>query len=202
MRQSLWVDWSLRRPVTTVTYLPSGPSSTRDRYYVADLRFLSGAEQDTLGRQFFRDRARSIPGRRSRRARRRAARVRDRARRTVRVRGLLGFEQPCAAHDQARPVLDLGTEGPLRSPAQPRPQRCRRRPSKSCESPTISPFHAATPRARQTGFQRCSPAAIEVTRSPSAAATRCSARASNAAARWSSASTCAREAPTRANPSC
>ena len=52
MRQSLWVDWALRRPVTTVTYLPTGPSSTRERYYVADLRFLSGAEQDTLATNF------------------------------------------------------------------------------------------------------------------------------------------------------
>jgi hypothetical protein len=52
MRQSLWVDWSLQRPVTTVTQLPSGPVTPRDRYYVADLRFMSGAEQDTLAANF------------------------------------------------------------------------------------------------------------------------------------------------------
>jgi len=52
MRQSLWVDWSLQRPVTTVTQLPSGPVTARDRYYVADLRFMSGAEQDTLATNF------------------------------------------------------------------------------------------------------------------------------------------------------
>lgn len=52
MRQSLWVDWSLQRPVTTVPHLPSGPGTRLDRYYVADLRFMSGAEQDTLGSNF------------------------------------------------------------------------------------------------------------------------------------------------------
>ena len=52
MRQSLWVDWSLRRPVTTVTYLPNGYATRRDRYYVADLRFMSGAEQDVLAANF------------------------------------------------------------------------------------------------------------------------------------------------------
>ncbi len=52
MRQSLWVDWSLQRPVTTVTYLPSGRGTARDRYYVADLRFMSGAEQDALAANF------------------------------------------------------------------------------------------------------------------------------------------------------
>ena len=52
MRQSLWVDWSLRRPVTTVSHLPSGPLTPRDRYYAADLRFMSGAEQDTLAANF------------------------------------------------------------------------------------------------------------------------------------------------------
>jgi len=52
MRQSLWVDWALQRPVTTVTMLPSGPGTPADRYYVADLRFMSGAEQDTLASNF------------------------------------------------------------------------------------------------------------------------------------------------------
>ncbi|MEI9937458.1 MAG: glycosyltransferase family 39 protein [Pseudomonadota bacterium] len=52
MRQSLWVDWSLERPVTTVQRLPSGPVTPRDRYYVADLRFMSGGEQDTLAENF------------------------------------------------------------------------------------------------------------------------------------------------------
>jgi len=52
MRQSLWVDWSLRRPVTTVTDLPSGRGTRRDRYYVADMRFMRAAEQDTLAENF------------------------------------------------------------------------------------------------------------------------------------------------------
>jgi len=52
MRQSLWVDWALQRPVSTVTRLPSGPPTERERYYVADLRFMSGAEQDTLAQHF------------------------------------------------------------------------------------------------------------------------------------------------------
>jgi len=42
----------LQRPVTTVTQLPSGPVTSRARYYVADLRFMSGAEQDTLAANF------------------------------------------------------------------------------------------------------------------------------------------------------
>ena len=52
MRQSLWVDWSLQRPVSTVQRPPSGPVTARDRYYVADLRFMSGAEQDQLASNF------------------------------------------------------------------------------------------------------------------------------------------------------
>lgn len=52
MRQSLWVDWSLRRPVTTVPRLPNGPATPRERYYVADLRFMSAGEQDTLASNF------------------------------------------------------------------------------------------------------------------------------------------------------
>jgi hypothetical protein len=52
MRQSLWVDWSLQRPVTTVQRLPSGLGTSRDRYYVADLRFMGASEQDTLVANF------------------------------------------------------------------------------------------------------------------------------------------------------
>lgn len=52
MRQSLWVDWSLQRPVTTVSQLPRGIGTARDRYYVADLRFTSGAEQDALAASY------------------------------------------------------------------------------------------------------------------------------------------------------
>ena len=52
MRQSLWVDWSLQRPVTTIARLPSGAVTARDRYYAADRRFMSGAEQDTLAATF------------------------------------------------------------------------------------------------------------------------------------------------------
>jgi len=52
MRQSLWVDWSLQRPVSTVTHPPSGPPTARDRYYLADMRFMSGSEQDTLAQNF------------------------------------------------------------------------------------------------------------------------------------------------------
>jgi hypothetical protein len=48
MRQSLWVDWSLQRPVSTVMGLPSGAWSARDRYYLADLRFLGASEQEAL----------------------------------------------------------------------------------------------------------------------------------------------------------
>lgn len=52
MRQSLWVDWSLQRPVSTVTRLPSGVDHESERYYVADLRFMSAVEQDYLAKQF------------------------------------------------------------------------------------------------------------------------------------------------------
>ncbi|HET7541052.1 MAG TPA: glycosyltransferase family 39 protein, partial [Polyangiaceae bacterium] len=55
MRQSLWVDWSLQRPVRTVPELPTaglGSTTARERYYVADLRFMSGAEQDRLAASF------------------------------------------------------------------------------------------------------------------------------------------------------
>ena len=48
MRQSLWVDWSLQRPVSTVPRLPSGTWTERDRYYIADLRFMSAVEQEAL----------------------------------------------------------------------------------------------------------------------------------------------------------
>ncbi|MEO6601105.1 MAG: hypothetical protein ABIQ16_14590, partial [Polyangiaceae bacterium] len=50
MRQSLWVDWSLQRPVSTVMRLPSGTWTPRDRYYVADLRFMGATEQEALVR--------------------------------------------------------------------------------------------------------------------------------------------------------
>jgi hypothetical protein len=52
MRQSLWVDWSLQRPVTTILHLPTGALTPLDRYYVADLRFMGGTEQDTLAASF------------------------------------------------------------------------------------------------------------------------------------------------------
>jgi hypothetical protein len=52
MRQSLWVDWSLRRAVSTVNRLPSGTRGPRERNYVADLRFMSADEQDVLARDF------------------------------------------------------------------------------------------------------------------------------------------------------
>jgi hypothetical protein len=42
----------LQRPVSTVTRFPSGPVTPRDRYYAADLRFMTGAEQDTLAANF------------------------------------------------------------------------------------------------------------------------------------------------------
>lgn len=50
MRQSLWVDWSLQRAVSTVGHLPSSAPSARDRYYVADARFMSAPEQEQLAR--------------------------------------------------------------------------------------------------------------------------------------------------------
>jgi hypothetical protein len=52
MRQSLWVDWSLERPVLTVNHLPTGRGSARDRYYVADLRFMSAEEQEALAKSY------------------------------------------------------------------------------------------------------------------------------------------------------
>ena len=52
MRQSLWVDWSLQRPVSTVNRLPDGVGNARDRYYVADLRFMNANEQDALAERF------------------------------------------------------------------------------------------------------------------------------------------------------
>jgi hypothetical protein len=50
MRQSLWVDWSLQRPVSTTPRLPSGAWTPRDRYYIADVRFMSAPEQELLVR--------------------------------------------------------------------------------------------------------------------------------------------------------
>ena len=52
MKQSLWVDWSLRRAVSTVGGLPDGLGRARDRYYVADSRFMSNAEQEHLAERF------------------------------------------------------------------------------------------------------------------------------------------------------
>jgi hypothetical protein len=52
MRQSLWVDWSLQRPVQTVSRLPLGPAQGGDRYYVADQRFMDASEQEALAEHF------------------------------------------------------------------------------------------------------------------------------------------------------
>jgi len=52
MKQSLWVDWSVRRAVVSVADLPDGQGSARDRYYVADSRFMSNAEQERLAERF------------------------------------------------------------------------------------------------------------------------------------------------------
>jgi hypothetical protein len=52
MRQSLWVDWSVQRPVQTVNRLPIGPAAGPERYYVADQRFMDASEQEALAAQF------------------------------------------------------------------------------------------------------------------------------------------------------
>jgi hypothetical protein len=52
MRQSLWVDWAVQHPVSTVNHLTLGAGSARDRYYVADLRFMNASEQDALLERF------------------------------------------------------------------------------------------------------------------------------------------------------
>jgi hypothetical protein len=52
MRQSLWVDWSLQRPVQTVNHLPVGPATGPDRYYIADQRFMDATEQEALAAEF------------------------------------------------------------------------------------------------------------------------------------------------------
>ncbi|HEX3851334.1 MAG TPA: glycosyltransferase family 39 protein [Polyangiaceae bacterium] len=52
MRQSLWVDWSLQRPVQTVSRVPIGAASGPGRYYVADQRFMDATEQEALASQF------------------------------------------------------------------------------------------------------------------------------------------------------
>lgn len=52
MRQSLWVDWSVQRPVQTVNRLPIGPAAGSERYYVADQRFMDATEQEALAAQF------------------------------------------------------------------------------------------------------------------------------------------------------
>ncbi|HEY1537567.1 MAG TPA: glycosyltransferase family 39 protein, partial [Polyangiaceae bacterium] len=52
MRQSLWVDWSVQRPVQTVNRLPIGPAAGAERYYVADQRFMDASEQEALVAEF------------------------------------------------------------------------------------------------------------------------------------------------------
>jgi hypothetical protein len=52
MRQSLWVDWSLQRPVQTVARLPAEPAAGAERYYVADQRFMAASEQEALVANF------------------------------------------------------------------------------------------------------------------------------------------------------
>ncbi|HWZ88896.1 MAG TPA: hypothetical protein VNW92_08600, partial [Polyangiaceae bacterium] len=52
MRQSLWVDWSMRRPAATVSHLPTTAAVGQDRYYVADMRFMTAAEQEALAESF------------------------------------------------------------------------------------------------------------------------------------------------------
>jgi len=52
MRQSLWVDWSMRRPAVTVSHMPTTPATGQDRYYVADMRFMSATEQEALVASF------------------------------------------------------------------------------------------------------------------------------------------------------
>ena len=52
MRQSLWVDWSLQRPVQTVTHVPTNPGAGAERYYVADQRFMGASEQEALATSF------------------------------------------------------------------------------------------------------------------------------------------------------
>lgn len=52
MRQSLWVDWSLRRPVQTVNHLPTAPATGAERYYMADQRFMTASEQELLAATF------------------------------------------------------------------------------------------------------------------------------------------------------
>jgi Dolichyl-phosphate-mannose-protein mannosyltransferase len=52
MRQSLWVDWALQRPVQTVYRIPSRDVPTPDRYYVADQRFMDATEQEALAQRF------------------------------------------------------------------------------------------------------------------------------------------------------
>jgi hypothetical protein len=52
MRQSLWVDWSLQRPVVTTSRLPTPFAAQRDSYYVADMRFMTASEQEALAQNF------------------------------------------------------------------------------------------------------------------------------------------------------
>jgi hypothetical protein len=52
MRQSLWVEWSMDRPATTVNHAPTTAGAGQDRYYVADLRFMTPVEQEALVADF------------------------------------------------------------------------------------------------------------------------------------------------------
>ena len=52
MRQSLWVDWSMQRPAATLSHLPATAAIGQERYYVADLRFVSAGEQEALVSNF------------------------------------------------------------------------------------------------------------------------------------------------------
>jgi Dolichyl-phosphate-mannose-protein mannosyltransferase len=52
MRQSLWVDWSMRRPAATVNRAPTTAAAGQDRYYVADMRFMTANEQEALADNF------------------------------------------------------------------------------------------------------------------------------------------------------
>jgi Dolichyl-phosphate-mannose-protein mannosyltransferase len=52
MRQSLWVEWSMHRPATTVSHAPTTAATGQDRYYVADMRFMTATEQEELVENF------------------------------------------------------------------------------------------------------------------------------------------------------
>lgn len=52
MKQSLWVEWSLQRPGSTVNRVPTSAAAGHERYYILDLRFSSPAEQEALVQNF------------------------------------------------------------------------------------------------------------------------------------------------------